>query len=266
MTDFFTILIFGVMPLLALIAAVVLYITGRGNTKLFGNTLAAIIAAVLLIFLFGLILRPSPLAQESARRAACLGNLRQITIAMIQYANDNNGAYPSALVDDSEPAQLRFARLLKLGYLNAPKLFHCVSAPNPVPPDPSKLDAPSLTECSLKSIADAYLVGPWCSYGLDPRVTPKDHASRAVAADRPDHRYWGPHANSPPGGQPGSNSENHKGAGQNVGYNDGHVKWASTCVNDSSTDPNIFAANPDISPANDSNIRYGAPPTPEKKP
>lgn len=196
-------------------------------------------------------------AQESARRASCLNNIRQIDLALIQYCGEYDDNYPAALVDDNEAPQRRFARLLKLGYLNAPKVFKCPSAPFDDRPDSDALDADTLTDSSLGSIADVYMTDGWCSYGIDITVGHTHSASRAVLADRPDPAYWGVGVSSPGWGEEGSNSENHRGDGQNIAYNDGHVKWSPTCRDDSNIDPNVYADNADVNDADDSNIDFG---------
>ena len=226
-----------------------------------GFLFACLALAVVFVAVVGLVPICLAPAQESARRVSCLSNMRQIELAMIQYAGDYNDTYPSALLDENEPAQRRFARLLKENYLNSPKVFHCPVAPLNGKPDPTKLSAETITDSSEGSIADVYLSVDWCSYGVDPRVQQGDPTSRAVVADRPDERYWGTGVSSPGAGQKGSNSGNHKGDGQNVAYNDGHVKWGSTARDDAGVDPNVYGVNPEINAADDSNIDFGTKPT-----
>ena len=214
--------------------------------------IVGILAAFLLPALFK--------AQESARRAYCLNNIRQITLAMIQYAGEYDDDFPSSLVDDAEAPQRRLARLLALGYLNAPKVFKCPSAQYDERPDRNRLDGENLTNSSLESIADVYLGDGWCSYGIDVRLNHTHAASRAMVADRPHRDYWGPGVSSPGAGKPGSNSQNHRGDGQNIAYNDGHVTWSPTCKDDANIDPNIYGSNPEVNPLDDSNIDFGTKP------
>lgn len=210
--------------------------------------------------LAGFLLPALSKAQESARRASCMNNVRQIELSLIQYAGDYDDEYPSALVDENEAPQRRFARLLKLNYLNAPKVFHCPSADFSTRPDPDNLDALTMADSTEASIADVWLSVDWCSYGIDPRVTHTDSAWRAVVADAPDPEYWGPTASSPDPPDGKSNSANHKHDGQNVAYNDGHVKWGATAADDAGNDPNVYGTNKGIAPEDDSNVRYGTGP------
>ena len=207
--------------------------------------------------LAGFLLPALSKAQESARRASCLNNVRQIQLALIQYAGEYDDNYCSALVDDTEPAQRRLARLVKLNYLCAPKVFKCPSASYDERPDAGSLDGEDLTDWSLERIADTYLSDGWCSYGIDPTVRHTHSASRAVLADKPYAAYWGTGVNSPEAGEDGSNSDNHRGDGQIISYNDGHVKWSPTCRDDSGLDPNVYATNPEIHRSDDSNIDFG---------
>lgn len=220
------------------------------------------VASVLCIMLTGAIVVSQIVESNDAqKRTSCLGNVRQIELGLIQYAGDYDDEYPDALDEknpDKEPAQYRFARLLKLGYLNAPSVFHCQAAPFTVRPDVDGLSADTIVDSTWESIAATYLKIDWCSYGIDPRVQHTASANRAVVADCPHHDYWGTGVSSPEAGKPGSNSENHKGDGQNVAYNDGHVKWSATCKDDSGFDPNIYAVNKEINAMDDSNIDFGA--------
>lgn len=224
-----------------------------------GFTLIELLVVIAIIgILAGFLLPALSKAQESARRASCLNNVRQVELSMIQYAGDYDDEYPSPLADDaSEGAQVRFARLLKLNYLNAPKVFHCPSAPFNNRPDNTQLSTDTMTDSTEDSIALAYLKIDWCSYGVDPKVKHTASASRAVLADSPDPESWGTTANSPEPPDVKANSNNHKHDGQNVAYNDGHVKWGSTAKDDTGIDPNIYATNSSINAVDDSNVRYG---------
>ena len=255
--------IFIALPICLLAGALYDIFSGRAHNRGYAYTVLPLLVLAVLLFTLGGFVYFSMLdANRHALRSSCLSDARFITLAMVQYAGDYNDQYPSALVDDSEPAQRRLARLMKSGYVDFPKIFHCPATAKTPFPDRTRLDGPTFVDSSLKSLADVFLDTDWCSYGVDIRVTHKDPASRAVAADRPDRRYWGTGVNSPPAGHPGSNSENHKGKGQNVAYNDGHVKWSPTCADDSALDPNIYATNPEMRPADDSNIDFGAAPPP----
>lgn len=215
---------------------------------------------LIVLILVALLVSARSEATEAKRRSLCLNSTCQIMLAMIQYAGDYDNNYPSALVDDTEAPQRRFARLLKGGYLNATKVFRCWSDPRDKTPDRDLLSEGNLSESTLSSIADTYMIAGWCSYGVDTTIDRTHSASRAVIADKPAPAYWGPGVNSPAAGLPGSNSENHKGNGQSIAYNDGHFKWSPTCGDDVGIDPNIYAKNPEMEPCCDSNVCFGTKP------
>jgi prepilin-type N-terminal cleavage/methylation domain-containing protein len=227
-----------------------------------GFTLIELLVVIAIIgILAGFLLPALSKAQESARRASCLNNIRQIMLSMIQYAGEYDDDYPSVLTVGSEATeapQYRMGKLLKLGYLNAPKVFKCPSASYGDRPVTTDLDGDTVSDSTELSIAGVYLKDTWASYGIDPKVKHTNSASRAVLADKPAPAYWGPNVDSPAAGEAGSNSENHRGDGQNVAYNDCHVKWSATVKDDSDIDKNIFATNSDINAQDDSNICFGS--------
>jgi len=207
-------------------------------------------AIVLALFtLATLVLAQNPWgAQEAARRARCMNNVRQIGIAMIQYAGDHDD-YFLPLVDaegkerpvvsekdgrvtwDTEALNLHsrsaFAILLKEGYLTKTQVFICPSSKDEPPPDTFP------TDFKAAPLKDLILGENNCSYGWDPTKRHTVHAVCAILADKP---------RQVPGteGTAGNNSENHGGEGQNVFYNDGHVKWGRTPIPDAGDDPDIY--------------------------
>jgi hypothetical protein len=197
-----------------------------------------VLAGIVTVGLF--VIREVHKAHEAALRASCMGNTRQIAMAMIQYAGDYGDRFPP-LVDasgnmvpavDNEgvvsslPARSAFAVLLKQGYLTTDKVFVC----------------PSSGECISENLPPNFRTAPLnrlvlgdrnCSYGWDPTKKHTADPSCAILADKP---------RQTPGreGTALNNSQNHSGEGQNVFYNDGHVKWATTPRPDAGDDPDVF--------------------------
>ena len=223
-----------------------------------GFTLIELLVVIAIIgILAGFLLPALSRAQETARRAACLNNVRQIMLSLAQYAGEWDEDYPSALTDDTEAPQYRFARLLKSGYLTNTRVFKCPSAPYDNRPNQADMGDSTIGDADLDLIATVFLADDWCSYGMDINVRNSHPSTRAVIADRPHSSHWGATTSSPASGDE-SNSENHRGDGQNIAYIDGSVKWAPTVKDNSETDPNIYAENTEINTNDDSNIVFGA--------
>lgn len=202
-------------------------------------------AAVMLIGLMSLV--PAVHHQRQAvDRLACVNNLRQVGLALNQYASTFE-TYP--YVDPKCPASYVGAAFVQLGDAG---LLH----------DHSVLDCPC--DGSDRTVAPmlgfAELLGrekqrPGTCRG-DIRVdyayhqgvrlrdgrrvpAPYDPSERIpLAADQPPFRLDEPGKPSAMGGVVlAGNSPNHGGAGQNVLYNDGHVDWRRTrWVSESDTD------------------------------
>jgi len=126
-------------------------------------------------------------SQEAARRTACMNNVRQIGLAMHQYAADH-GKYPDS-----------FEILLKEVYLTSTRVFICPSSKDRPAGPGYPVDFKNATLKELK-------LGPRnCSYVMVKGVTPNSNAGFIVVHDK-----------SP---------RNHGGRGRNCFHVDGHVKW-----------------------------------------
>jgi len=192
-------------------------------------------------------------AHEAARRASCMGNTRQIGLAMIQYAADHDDQFPP-LVDaggnmvpavDNEgnvstlPSRTAFAVLLKEGYLTTTKVFLCRSSRDRYHGE----DFPA--DYRIARLQDLILPEKSCSYGWDPTKTHGADATCALLADKPSKDLSASNE-----GTARNNSDNHRKAGQNVFYNDGHTKWTTTSAPDSGDDPDIYLGGPGYETSN----------------
>ena len=74
--------------------------------------------------------------QERGRKATCQSNLRQVALAMQQYVQDNDGAYPRAYGAeagaDGAPVAADWNHLI-LPYIKTVSIFHCPTSPNDAP-------------------------------------------------------------------------------------------------------------------------------------
>ncbi len=225
----------------------------------------AIVAACaipMLGILAGFLLPALAKAQESARRTACMNNVRQLGLASIQYAGDHDDNFmdlvdaegnkiPQAgLPATGEPARSGFTILLNEGYLTTTKVFICSSSKDRTNDAfPSGIDGkrwandasrPDYKTSTLKELLAAFGETN-CSYGWDPTKKHSVDATCAIIADKPlknAGREGSADNNSPNHG--GSDDSSIAGDGQNVFYNDGHVKWGTTPQPDAGDDPDIY--------------------------
>lgn len=95
-------------------------------------TLIELMVVIAVIGILAALLLPAlSRAKESAKRSACLGNMRQLSTALQMYAHDDQRQSLSAKVD-SEDQDLNW---LNKGYLDNPKVFICPSTQNYMRPD-----------------------------------------------------------------------------------------------------------------------------------
>jgi hypothetical protein len=154
----------------------------------FGGGLGASPGTALLGVQAGWLLPAFARTGTEARRAACMNNIRQIGLSLIQYAGDH---------DDKFPADMGV--LLHEGYLSTPKVFFCPSdrkakLPNGFPEGDYK--AAKLED--LKKVED------FGSYVMTKGITHAADAETIVLYDKPGA---------------------HNGQGRTCFFNDGHVRW-----------------------------------------
>ncbi|MBV9867260.1 MAG: DUF1559 domain-containing protein [Abitibacteriaceae bacterium] len=207
----------------------------RKNSR-FGFTLIELLVVIAIIAILAAILFPVfAKARENARRTSCMSNLKQIGLALMQYAQDNDETYPYAAWGGNN-ASTKAAGLLLEPYHKSSGLWRC--------PSDSMDKGPVWTTTFAPAGSQPYQN---VSYGYN--VMALGNATSLAAINGPADLgaffgAWGTNAfiidNTNNGaGQPvsrlegvpaqefpGQNGQAHFNGG-NFLYADGHVKWLS---------------------------------------
>jgi prepilin-type N-terminal cleavage/methylation domain-containing protein/prepilin-type processing-associated H-X9-DG protein len=98
-----------------------------------GFTLIELLTVISIIGILASILFPVfARARESARRSTCSSNLRQISLAIMQYTQDYDERFPSAHVSDYPSATVPYGWADAIQpYLKNTQLYQCPSDPDP---------------------------------------------------------------------------------------------------------------------------------------
>lgn len=182
---------------------------------------AAVLAAATLLLL--------PAVNVSRKHrdiVVCANNLRAIGMALSDYSEAHNGYFPYV------PPEGRLAvagiygpTLLQSQYVTEPTILFCPAdhhSPRPDPPDLARFlqlapDSPHLVDYQQ-------MIGGSYGYGMGYR----DEQRIYRGARNQRRAHFAMMADQPPRPESGAgslNSPNHGGSGQNVWYEDGHVRW-----------------------------------------
>ncbi len=179
-----------------------------------------------------------PYAREQARRSSCLGNLKGLGLAIMQYSKDFGDKYPWRVgLESREKAWLDLG-LVFPGYNTAFRDFFC----------PSSREAGSRSAEKMRKRADEAFRRKHHEWGISPyrgeplessntyEVISYSYCFNAAGGTLGGKRYsylpWTENARSTvrlladkKAGVALTDKSNHKRDGRNVLYNDGHVKW-----------------------------------------
>jgi type II secretory pathway pseudopilin PulG len=139
-------------------------------------------------------------ARETARRAACMNNEKQILIAIAMYADDNGGRCP---MDSAKPTLVGSLQLLS-NVVPTAKILFC--------PSDSRFGA--RPEEDFRKLTRLNI-----SYSYVPNLRWQDTPDSPVVLDR---------IYSTGKGSAWENTGNHRSLGGDVGFIDGHVAWYHT--------------------------------------
>jgi len=156
-------------------------------------------------------------SRESARRAACLSNLRQLILGIKNYTQDYDEYYPTSAKPDKEinvETHYKDLGILYPDYVSSVDVFTCPSSGDKMPRTrmTDADDSKPFRDQEARQVSYAYGYD-----GCEGKKRPWTEAAPTetrVLADR--------HAS-----QPLNEASNHRLDGRNVAFHDGHVKWIS---------------------------------------
>lgn len=166
-------------------------------------TIVELLVVLLIIFVLICLVIPatrgSGHAREAARRNQCLNNLKQIAIALQNYADAHGGALPPAYTADANGKPLHSWRTLILPYMEEQALYDSIDLTKPWD-DPANAEAfkkyISIYQCPSAPFDDnrttylAVITPNSCMRATEPRPLPDaKHASKAMTVIEVDKEH-----------------------------------------------------------------------------
>jgi hypothetical protein len=166
--------------------------------------------------------------QQMALRTACEQNLMRLGNALAHYANANNQTYPPiAASGNRSAAGIVIPTLFDGGYLDDPSIVLCPASPEAAeragqcPPTLDQIDRAAGKQLAQLQNRMGGSYGYLMGHMVDRRFQMPRYQSRA---------YFPIISDAPSGSQPGLASTNHGCRGQNVLFEDNHVRFVSGCL------------------------------------
>ena len=207
-----------------------------------GFTLIELLVVIAIIAILAAILFPVfARAREKARQTSCLSNVKQICLSMMMYIQDYDEVFPAAYDYASVPTSARFWWAQAEPYVKNWQIFDCPSiniGDYPNQPEYGVNSAVCLLPSTaphtarraladVKKPSQCILVGDARTYYFDYAhlVTPYIHCyvpATACGRNEADYDFRGHTARI-------ADWKDRHNQGLNLGYCDGHAKWANGC-------------------------------------
>lgn len=221
-------------------------------TRKKGFTLIELLVVVAIITMLAAILFPVfARARENARRTSCLSNVKQMGLALMQYAQDNDEGLPNTYIEGSAPypdgtiwnSGFWYWGQILYPYHKSRQVFFCPSSPSPDRTDPRRgnygasetvLPLPGTAASNMPLKLSAFVSAASIYVMLDASDT-RIHPYRVLTASGslyvPGRGDAGADCSTVAidAGQKDCQSGRHFN-GVNVGFADGHAKWLKTSV------------------------------------